>query len=276
MKRFFALILTVVLVCLLITSASADLRFTTNNFDFVLPNNWFYYNALSYSAKCKSDSREVFNFYETDITFPETLEEIKDRVVQYFDAQDYVTGYEEVEISGQKTALVEMIANQMPGYMTMIRVGEKTVAAFYLTAAETANREIFINALSSVTAREEKNRGFFRYGDVEVKFKNFTTKTSGGKKYLILNFDWRNVGTSPTMFVVNVGVTAFQDGIELHEGYLFGEQTEVGTQIMPGKELPVKVIFELRSSTGEVEFTVDKLLDVTNAAVDRNYTINVK
>lgn len=276
MKRFFALILTVVLVCLLITSASADLRFTTNSFDFVLPNNWYYLNASLYYAECRSDSSEAFNLYESNITIPETLEEIKEQVVQYFGAQDYVTGYEEVEISGQKTALVEFIANKKPGYMTLIHVGEKTVGAFYLTAAETADSKIFINALSSVTAREEKNKGFFRYGDVEVKFKNFTTKTSGGKKYLILNFIWRNVGTAPTMFVVNVGVTAFQDGIELHEGYLFGEQTEVGTQIMPGKELPVKVIFELRSKTGEVTFTVDKLIDALNQAVDREYTINVK
>lgn len=276
MKRFFALILFVILIGLMPSVASADLRFTTNRFDFVMPDSWGYNGAGVYYALCSSSSGESFYFYEASIEFPETLEDIADRAVAFYGLKDFFTGFEEIEISGQKTALASVRSDVKAGYVTLLPSGNISIAALYLTPVMPASKDLLVNALSSIQTREEKNMGFFRYGDVEVKFKNFTTKTSGGKKYLVLNFDWRNVGTSPTMFVVNVGVTAFQDGIELHEGFLFGEQTEVGTQIMPGKELPVKVIFELRSSTGEVEFTVDKLLDVTNAAVDRNYTINVK
>lgn len=274
MKRLFALILTVVLIGMS-SVASADLLFSTKRFDFVMPDSWGYEEAGSYYACCQSSSGDSFNFYEASTEFPETLEGIVDSTANFFGLKDYVTGYEEIEISGQKTALIGVASDVKSGFITMFPKDDTRIVALYV-AAGTPDKDLFVNVLSSVKTRDAKNKGFFRYDDVEVRFKNFTTKTSGGKKYLILNFDWRNVGTSPTMFVVNVEVTAFQDGIELHEGFLFGEQTEVGTQIMPGKELPVKVIFELRSSTGEVEFTVDKLMDFTNEAVARHYTLDIK
>lgn len=275
MKRFFALILSVVLIGMS-SVASADLLFSTNRFDFVMPDSWGYEKAWSYYALCRSSSGDAFNFYEASTEFPETLEGIVDSTANFFGLKDYVTGYEEIEISGQKTALISVASDVKSGLITMFSKDDTRIVALYVAAAGTPDKDLFVNVLSSVKTRDAKNKEYFRYGDVEVKFNNFTTKTSGGKKYLILNFDWRNVGTAPTMFVVNVEVTAFQDGIELHEGYLFGENTEVGTQIMPGKELPVKVIFELRSSTGKVEFTVDKLMDFNNEAVARHYTLNVK
>lgn len=275
MKRFFALILTVILIGMS-SVASADLLFSTNRFDFVMPNSWGYREAGLYYAFCSSSDGSSLDFYEAAIEFPETLDAITERCVSFFGVKDYVTGSEEIEIAGQKTALISVKSDVKSGYLTMLPSGNISIAALFLAPGESADKDLFVNVLSSVKTRDAKNKEYFRYGDVEVKFNNFTTKTSGGKKYLILNFDWRNVGTAPTMFVVNVGVTAFQDGIELHEGYLFGENTEVGTQIMPGKELPVKVIFELRSSTGEVEFTVDKLMDFNNEAVARHYTLDVK
>lgn len=275
MKRFFALILTVVLIGMS-SVASADLLFQTSGYDFILPDSWFYDTPGILYAKCQTGKSAVFNLYESNNALPDSTEEIAERSVDTFKARDYMTGFEEIEILGHKTALVSLVTGKgLKGYIAIVPFGNKTVETLYLTTSE-PDKEFYKNVLSSVRQRPEADRGFFTYGDVEVKFKNFTTKTSGGKKYLILNFDWRNVGTSPTMFVVNVGVTAFQDGIELHEGYLFSEQTEVGTKIMPGKELPVKVIFELRNSTGEVTFTVDKLMDFNNEAVGREYTLNIK
>jgi hypothetical protein len=91
-----------------------------------------------------------------------------------------------------------------------------------------------------------------------------------------VDFTWRNVGDSPDMFVVNVSVTAYQNGIQLNEGYLITENTEVGTSIMPGKSLTVTEIFQMRESTGEITLIVDKLMDFTHEWQDRQYSFTVE
>ena len=94
--------------------------------------------------------------------------------------------------------------------------------------------------------------------------------------YLLVDFTWRNAGSKADMFVINVDVKAYQDGIELHDGYLFDITTESGTSIMPGKELTVTEVFQLRGKTGKITLVLDKLIDVKNEWPSRQYEFQLK
>lgn len=277
MKRILIVTLfSLLLIGLMITAASADVLFITNKFEFTLPDSWYYdESALTY-ARCKSSSGDTFQLLESDLDIPDTTEELVDCIANHFGAKEYVTGYEEVEIAGDKVMLVEMKANNKSGYMTMFKKSGRTISAFVISPSGLDIKSFIISALDSVQARQKKDIGFFNYGDAEVNLTHFSTKTVGKSKYLILDLTWRNVGDTASMFAVNVGVTVYQDGIQLHEGFLPTEQTETGTSIMPGKELAVKEIYELRSGSGKIDIIVDKLLDFTNEIVDRHYSFNLK
>lgn len=277
MKRIFILmIFSVLLIGVMLSTAVADNVFKTYQFEFTLPDSWYYEEAALTYARCKSNSENVFQFYEENIDLPETVEDIAECTVNCFGAKNYVTGFEEIEIAGQKTALVGLQAGDKNGYMVMIKKCNRVIGAFFVTSSGKADKDFIVSVLSSVQERKKKDFGFFNYGNVEANFRNYDIKTVGEKKYLILEFDWRNVGDTATMFAVNMGVTVYQDGIELHKGFLLTEQTEVGTSIMPGKELTVKEIFELRRSSGKLDIIVDKLMDFTNEIVDRNYSFTLK
>lgn len=277
MKRIFiAMIFSALLICLMISAATADSLFKTNKFEFTLPDTWYYEESSLIYARCKSTDGKVFQLYESSLDLPETIDGIVDSTVTFFGAKDYVTDFEEAEIAGQKTALVGLQAANKTGYMTMIRKSGRTIGAFFVTSSGKADKEFIVSTLSSVQERPKKDVGFFNYGNAEANLKEYSIKTVGKKKYLILEFIWRNVGDAATMFAVNVGVKVYQDGIELHEGFLLTEQTEVGTSIMPGKEITVKEIFELRSSSGKLDIIVDKLMDFTDEIVDRNYSFTLK
>lgn len=277
MKRFFiVMILSALLIGVMFSTAAADALFKTCQFEFILPDSWYYEEAALTYARCKSSSGNVFQFYESNIEIPEKIEDIADFTADYFGAKDYVTDFEEAEIAGQKTALVGLQAANKTGYMTMIRKSGRTIGAFFVSSSGKADKEFIVSTLSSVQERPKKDVGFFNYGNAEANLKEYSIKTVGKKKYLILELIWRNVGDAATMFAVNVGVKVYQDGIELHEGFLLTEQTEVGTSIMPGKEITVKEIFELRSSSGKLDIIVDKLMDFTDEIVDRNYSFTLK
>ena len=277
MKRIFiVMILSALLIGVMFSAASADALFKTYQFEFTLPDSWYYDEAALTYARCKSNSGNVFQFYEAYIDLPETVDEIADFTAAYFGAKNYVTDFEEIEIAGQKTALVGLRAENKIGYMAMIKKNDSAIGAFYVTSSEKADKDFIINVLSSVRERAKKDVGFFNFGDAEVNFTKYNIKTVGKNKYLILEFDWRNVGDTATMFAVNVDVKVYQDGIELHKGFLLTEQTEVGTSIMPGKKLTVKEVCELRGSSGELDIIVDKLMDFTNEIVDRNYSFTLK
>lgn len=273
MKRIgFLLVFSIVFIWMMVSIATADVLFTTNRFEFSLPDSWHYEKSSLLSVHCRSTSGYAFLFYESDLTFPDTIDEIADFTINTLGIKDYATDFEEVEIAGQKTALVELREETRYGLCAMIKKGNKTIIAFFSSLPDADYKGFFIRALNSVNVRPDKDVGFFNYGNAEAKLVKYSTKTVGKKKYLILDFTWRNVGDIATMFAVNVGVTVYQDGIQLNEGYLFTEDTEVGTSIMPGKELAVKEIFELRSSSGTLDIVVDKLMDFTNEIIDRNYT----
>lgn len=276
MKRIFIASLLSIMMIGIITAANADVLFATNSFEFLLPDSWYYEEASMMYARCVSGSGDNFQFYESSTELPETIPEIVDSIADYFGAADYITRFEEIEIADQKTALVEFHSTSRCGYMTMFKRNSRTIGAFVTTSQEVADKEFFVGVLSSVRDRPKEDVGFFSYGEAEAKLKNYRIKKEGKTEYLILDFVWRNVGSTASMFAVNVGVTVYQDGIELHEGYLLGERTETATSIMPGKELAVKAIFELRSSSGSLDIIVDKFLDVTHKAVDRIYSFPLK
>ena len=122
MKRIFIVtIFSALLIGIIFSTAAADALFKTYQFEFTLPDSWYYNEASLTYARCNSTSGNVFQFYEANIDLPETIEEIADFTADFFGAKDYVTDFEEIEIAGQKTALVGLRSGNKTGYMAMIK-----------------------------------------------------------------------------------------------------------------------------------------------------------
>lgn len=280
MKRA-VLILIVLSLTLILGSAAAGYA-QTGRFQFTLPDTWVYDKATSYHAECVRNVNGTlaagFNLYDTEnkTPWPESQEAIAEALKAEFKL-DKDAPWEPIEISGQKTVKVSLqLGDNATGFLTAVNAGLWHASILCSSRKGYEIDHEFENILATVTPRDSADVGFFRFGYAEVRYKGARIKKVGSNKYLKLDFTWRNAGTETTFFAVEVDVTAFQNGVQLQEGFLFDEKSEVGTKLMPGKSIDVTKVYELREAGGKIEFTVDKLLDFNHQYVDRKYSFTLK
>ena len=250
-----------------------------NYFELTLPDTWKY-NASKNSFDCSAqNSLRRFCLFETSESFDGTpdIQDIVIAMKKFLGLEEEYSEWEIITVDEQETALFTLHATGLLDYYaTSIRfLDHSCYAVYYATDPEYYKAEM-LDLLQGFHHRNTDNLFFFRYGNAEAKYTGYKTKSVGKQEYLLVDFVWRNVGTSADMFVVNVDVTAFQDGIELQDGFLLGVNSEVGTKIMPGKEITVTEVYQLRSQTGQITLVVDKLLDVMNEWPDRTYEFQLK
>lgn len=116
---------------------------------------------------------------------------------------------------------------------------------------------------------------FVNFGDASFKYEQALTYENNGKKYLIVEFVWKNNSKSADCFGTILSFEAYQDGIELNRGYIFGVETNSTTKIMPGKTLNGCVVFELRNNKSDVEFVAKNMFDFFGKYNDFNLTITL-
>lgn len=281
-KRFWAVLsLALMILVLSVAAASADTLLQTNLFEVAVSSSWTVKKAQDQSVQ--SERRENETLAETvglfeiqDSHWPTDPSELAQTLIGHLGLKS-VGELEEIEIDGRKTVLVPILKDEVcVGYATMIKTGSYHGVFYYMFNEPYGSKQAALNLMETLKVRPKSDFCYFRFGDAEVKYKGFRTKTVGRTKYLLVDFIWRNVGNSPDMFVVNVDVTAYQDGIQLYDGYLLTENTEVGTSIMPGKSLTVTEVFQMRENTGEITLIVDKLMDFTHEWQERQYSFKVE
>lgn len=116
---------------------------------------------------------------------------------------------------------------------------------------------------------------FVDLGSVSVALNGFEVYKRDGKNYLIVNVNWINNDSEPAVFYTEATVEAYQDGVELDDGYLSGVDTNVGKKVLPGFSGTQKEIFQLTSARGEVVLIVSPLFVYTNDKPRIQITINL-
>lgn len=280
MKRIIFLIVFILILMIASSTVSfADTLVQTNYFEMVLPDTWQYIEAKeSYGLPEKSGGQRVRLFESTEEPIDSSdYNAVLDRVLTMFQLGSDYSDWEEIIVDDQKTPLITIRHEGMYDYyVASIRSGKRVCYAAFYGYNRDYEKNMFKDLLQHFYVRNEKDACYFRYGTADVKLKNYKTKTVNGKTYLLVDMTWRNTGDKASMFIVNVDVKAYQDGIELHDGYLFDIDTETGTSIMPGKELTVTEVFQLRSKTGKITLVLDKLLDATHEWPSRQYEYILK
>lgn len=279
MKRIAAFLITVLLLVIISAMAGAETVYQKNYFELTLPDTWKY-NASkdSYDYSVQNSTRR-FRLFEVSESFDGTpdIEDIVAAMKKALQLEEDYSDWEIITVDGKETALFTIHAEGvLDYYVTSIRFLGHVCYAFYYASDPVYYKTEMLALLKGLHHRTIDDMCYFRYGDAEAKYMGYTTKTVGSTKYLLVRFSWRNVGTSAEVFAVNVDVTAYQDGIELQDGFLLGINSEVGTSIMPGKEITVTRVFQLRGSTGQITLIVDKILDFKNEWTDRTYEFQLK
>ena len=280
MTKRIVLILVAIWLALLSGTASAkEFNAVTGDFQFTLQDTWKYNITTSTRSNCvrtSSDGKNVavFAVYDLKESVPKgDTEKMAELIKTKFGLTD-INEWEKFQSADQTMALFKEKNDKHTIYYTAYNAGSRIAAIIYAVMDGYEIEGEFENAVNSITLRDSENQGYFRYGDAEVKLLSVTTKKVRKTKYLLLKFNWRNVGSDATMFAVNVGVTVFQDGVELKNAHVY--DSEIATQLKPGKSIDVVESYELRSDTGELEIVVDKLIDVTHQYADRTYTYTLK
>ena len=93
-------------------------------------------------------------------------------------------------------------------------------------------------------------------GDYTVDFVGYKfDKSYDGKDTINITFHYTNNSSESKAYVWAIGLTAFQDGIELKDGYV--ADSERATEIRPGKSIDIIECFVLRSATEQIELEFD-------------------
>lgn len=279
MKRSILILIAIFLALLSGTASAKEVYAVTGDFQFALQDTWKYNITTSTRSNCvrtSSDGKNVavFAVYDLKESVPKgDTEKMAELIKTKFGLTD-INEWEKFQSADQTMALFKEKNDRHTIYYTAYNAGSRIAAIIYAVMDGYEIEGEFENAVNSITLRDSENQGYFRYGDAEVKLLSVTTKTLRKTKYLLLKFNWRNVGSDATMFAVNVGVTVFQDGVELKNAHVY--DSEIATQLKSGKSIDVVESYELRSDTGELEIVVDKLIDVTHQYADRTYTYTLK
>ena len=278
MKRTLILLLAVLITVLTVTVASADVVFQTYRYQFSLPDDWRCVEAGDAYMKCVREengaiSATVEVFEPRFASWQDTPDQLADMVKKQMGCSEDA-GWEEIAVGDKKTILVDVQNyNGANAYISILGSGKHVFCVLY--TAEILNKDDFIEILETVNARPADEIGFYDFGNANVKFVQFRTKELSGKKRLLLDFTWRNIGETISTFDSNVQVSVFQDGIELYESLVTVSATDTGTRIMPDKELDCTKVYDLRSQTGEIIVFIDKLQNDENKYAERQFTFNI-
>lgn len=280
MKRITAILMFMVLLMLAAAStALADTLYQTNYFEMSLPDGWKYIESKkSYGLPESSGGQRIRIFDSTEDPIDVSdFDAVLNHMLTVFNLGTDYKDWEEITIDGQRTPFITIRREGLYDYyVTSIRSGSHVCYAAFYGYNRDYEKDLFKEMAQRLHVRDASDALYFRYGNADVKLRNYRTKTVNGKMYLLIDFTWKNAGNQPDMFIINVDVKAYQDGIELHKGYLFDVNTETGTSIMPGKELTVTEIFQLRSKSGKITLILDKLIDATNEWPSQQYEFTLK
>lgn len=277
MKRMTSVVIIAMILALVNSIAGAEVLYQRNYFELVLPDDW-YYNESHDRYDCKMNNARVFLSVTKEQTMGSSdIDAVVAEMRANIGTDSEHSTWEQIVVDGQDTILFTFtMAAGNTCYATAIRNDDSACYVLYSSDNAAEEKTAFLNMLECFYVRPAKDACYFRYANADVKFLGYRTKTVGGKMYLLVDFTWRNAGSKADMFVINVDVKAYQDGIELHDGYLFDITTESGTSIMPGKELTVTEVFQLRGKTGKITLVLDKLIDVKNEWPSRQYEFQLK
>lgn len=276
MKR--VVLILIVLTLTLILGSAVAVTVQTRMFEIDLPEAWTCREAANTYISCEriQDGKTVaaFSMFDLDSSqYIDSTEKMADQLRADFGIDGPA---EEFQVAEQKSALITRKLDGRTVYYTGYNVLTSHAALMYMVLDGYEVEGELETATASLRMRSWDDYGYFRFGDAEVMLKAARTKKVGSRSYLMLDFTWRNAGQDITFFAVQVDVTVFQDGVQLQEGFLLDEKSEIGTQLMPGKSIDVTKVYELRSDKGEIEFFVDKLMDFQNQYVDRKYSFKLK
>lgn len=281
MKRMTVCLVTVLLLFVLLVSASsAETVYQLNYFELSLPDGWKYNKKEDwYELKTATTSQNVTLIeYKDSFSGTPTVPEIVAEMKTTLRLEDDYSDWEEITVDGRQTALFTLHpAGNQEFYVASLRspMG-RTCYAFFRGNGPGAGKAEMLAILDGLHYRKMGEISYFRHGTAEVKYNGYEIQTVGNQNYLLVRFTWRNIGTEADLFAVNVDVTAYQDGIELQDATLIAKNSEVGTKIMPGKEISVGKVFVLRKLTGTITLVVDKLMDYSNEWPDREYEFQLK
>lgn len=117
------------------------------------------------------------------------------------------------------------------------------------------------------TPGELKINGTTKEVNVEgfgVTMKYAYTESKNEKDYLIVVFSVKNKQDESASFGFTMHIDAFQDGVELDTGYLYGVDTNAATKFRPGAVIEGKAIFVLKNLSSQVELELNKLWNFSN------------
>lgn len=276
MKRV-VLILIVLSLTLILGSAAAG-TFQTRMFELDLPETWTCNEAANTYVNCMrvqgGKTVAFFTMYDRkNSQYIDSTEKMAEQLRADFGIDGET---EDFQVAEQKSVLITKKFNDRTAYCTGYDVLTSHASLMYVVLDGYEVEGEFESMTASLRMRSWDDYGYFRFGDAEVALKAARTKKVRNRDYLMLDFTWRNAGQDITFFAVQVDVTVFQDGVQLQEGFLLDEKSEIGTQLMPGKSIDVTKVYELRSDKGEIELFVDKLMDFQNQYVDRKYSFKLK
>ena len=114
-------------------------------------------------------------------------------------------------------------------------------------------------------------------GAFNVKYKNSTVYTkSNGKKILIVTYSFTNNSSENASFAWNIDDNAFQNGIELERGFVYGydgyDSGSSSRNIQPGKSMDIQEAYELRDDS-KVEIQLGLIF---SDEISDKFYINVK
>ena len=173
--------------------------------------------------------------------------------------------------SDSELEIMLMIAQYLEEYIQAeldSRAGKKPTAAPRATATPkptTSTKKLKING----TTKEVNVEGF----GITMQFAY--TESKNGKNYLIVVFSAKNNTDNSSSFGLTINIDAYQNGVELDTGYIYGVETNSSTKFRPGAIIEGKAIFELASTTAQVEIELNKLWNFTSAK-PTVYTIDLK
>lgn len=175
------------------------------------------------------------------------------------------------EYSDSELEVMLMIAQYLEEYIQSeldSRAGKNSTASQKSTATpipSSNSNKLKING----TTKEVNVEGF------GITMQYAYTESKNGKNYLIVVFSAKNNTDSSSSFGLTINIDAYQNGVELDTGYIYGIETNSSTKFRPGATIEGREIFELTSTTAQVEIELNKLWNFTNAK-PTVYTIDIK
>ena len=254
--------LVIILALFLLFNCSSSIGETTFEsyyFQITMPDGWelveSIYNRMTPHIKCMCEHEEGWSesIYLSEPRFshfPDDLSEAVEHAKKYFDCNQDAS-WEEVEISGKKTFLIDAPGfSSGDAYITMIECENRTASILYIADIGHRDKENLMAILSTLHERPSEDEGFYNFGSVDLKY--MTTKISeiSGKNRINIMFTCRNVGATITNMADNVEVILFQNGVELNESRMIGKK-DYDVRLMPGKEMHCFIYYDLREKTGD-------------------------